>query len=795
MSKLFDLDSIPAEFLASVGGKARGLDQLIRNGYQVPQAFVVADIKDGEELANVVEKYHALGMEKVSVRSSATLEDGDDFSAAGQFSSFLNVSGDEELKKAIWDCVDSLNNPTVRKYSELFFKSANCKMTVIVQRMVDAKCAGVIFSHAPMRSGYTLVEAVQGLGENLVSGKMEAQQYRVKGTSIEIMPKDALLTKSQVIELGRLGKKAEEIFGRPMDLEWAMDADDNIHWLQARPITVGESVTMNELDCEIDPTNTVFTTGNIGEVMPGAVTPLTLSTNMLSLDWAIMKTYLDCGCIKEELSPYQFIVPYYNHMFFNMTMVYSIAHSVLGCTKEIMDISICGMVLDCPDSDMKDRSFFRKCVNMIPFMKLVLGGERAKKGMKKVVDELHFNLDSDVDDIYRQIIDNFKYLKAAHYYHYGASYYSGSSSKVLKAVVEKDFEDQEILSSLITGCLTQIEDFESANILRSMNSLAQLIIEDNPSMATADAAILEAYFNEKASPAVTEALEAFMARHGHRGILENEMMSFPWRDNRPSFCQSMCSVISSLSQNVSRNDTPWTVYAEQLLAKYKGSKRKFVERSILKARKGVCYREYTKSCIILVLDQFKQAYRKLAALMVEASILPDVESIFFLTQDEIGRLLDRDSSLVKKAIARKRLYPQQLKMRFPFVSIGMPQPISISQSNPNAKSFHGTPVSRGIATGIARVVHDEKDAAKLKPGEIMIAECVDIGWSPYYNIISGLVTEIGSALSHGVVVAREYALPTVVNVINVMDLIKTGDTITIDGNTGTVIKDSFEIGK
>jgi len=787
MSRIFDLENIPEENLSTVGGKARGLNRLINNGYQVPQAFAVTDIEEGEDLSSVVDKYNELGMDRVSVRSSATLEDGDDFSAAGQFSTFLNVSGPEDLKKAVWDCVASLHNLTAQKYSELFFKSANCKMTVIVQRMVDAKCAGVIFSRAPMRSGYSLVEAVPGLGENLVSGKMSAQQYRVRGNAIENMPANSLLTEAQVIELGNLGKKTEEIFGRPMDLEWAMDQDDSIQWLQARPITIGESVTMNELDCDIDPTGMVYTTGNIGEVMPGAVTPLTLSTNMLSLDWAVMKTYLDCGCFREELPPYRFIASYYNHMFFNMTTMYSIAHSVFGCTKETMDISICGKVLDGPDSDMPDKSFFRKAVNMVPFMKLVMGGERAKKGMQKVVDELHFNLDTNAHDLYRQILDNFKYLKRAHYFHYGASYYSGSSSAMLNSILDKDFKDKDQMASAIAGCLTQIEDFESANILRSMTALAKLIVEDNPTMAEADSSCLEKYFDEKASTAVKEALDAFMLRHGHRGILENEMMNLPWRDNRPSFCQSMCSILSSVSQNISRNETPWTDYADQILSGYKGAKRKLVENSIMKARKGVCYREFTKSRVILVLDRFKQAYRQLASLMVADAILPDVESIYFLTQDEIGRLLGGENSLVKKAMARKRLHPQQMKLRFPYSTIGLPQPISVSEADPDAKSFQGTPVSRGIATGIARVVHNEKDAAKLKKGEIMIAECVDIGWSPYYNIIGGLVTEIGSALSHGVVVAREYALPTVVNVINVMDLIKTGDKVTIDGNTGIVL--------
>jgi len=788
MSKIFDINNIPEEYLPAVGGKAKGLNNLIKFGFEVPEAFIVTDMTEGEDLSEVGKKYEASAMEEVSVRSSATLEDGKDFSAAGQFSTFLNVSGTERVIDAVRDCEASIRNETVLLYSKAFLRSADCKMTAIVQKMVKAKCAGVLFTKAPMRSGFVLVEAVPGLGENLVSGKMSAQQYRIRGNMIENMPENPLLTREQAIELSNAGKKAEKLFGIPMDLEWAIDENDCIQWLQARPITIGESVTMNELDCDLDSTNTVYTTGNIGEVMPGAVTPLTLSTNMYSLDWAVMKTYVEMGCFKEEQPPYTFIAPFYNHMFFNMTSLYRAGHCVPGCDKDSTDISICGKVLDdMPDCDMPDASFFEKIRNLIPFLRLLLGGDTAKNGMKKVVENLHFDLFTDKDNLYRQILDNFIYMKRAHYFHYGASYYSGGSTAILNSILAKDFEDQDELSSLIAGSLTQIDDFESANILRSMKELASLMIKDDPSTRTANVEELLDYFENKASEEVRDAQRSFMERHGYRGIMENELMNLPWRDNRISFCTSIRSVLASAGQEEQRSEKSWETYAELILSRYTGIKKKFIYKSILKARKGVRYREFTKSKVIYVVDQFKQAYRRLAQLMVEDNILLDIDSIYFLTQDEIGRLLKGEQSLVKKALARKRLYPQQKELSFPYAGLGIPQPISAAVSKPNAKVFQGTPVSRGIASGIARIVNDEKDASLLQKGEIMVTGCVDIGWSPYYSIIGGLVTEIGSALSHGVVVAREYALPTVVNVDNVRQLIKTGDYITIDGNNGSVV--------
>ncbi len=787
MTKIIDIQDINEELFASVGGKARGLNKLIRFGYKVPDAFIITDIDKDETFDSAVKHYEERGFNEVSVRSSATLEDGVDFSAAGQFSTFLSVKGGEEIKKAARGCVDSLNNESARRYASTFLQSAESKMTVIVQKMVNARCAGVIFSRAPMRPGFVLVEAVPGLGENLVSGKMSAQQYRVRGTSVENMPDHPILSRREAIQLGQAGKRAEELFGMPMDLEWAIDKNGEIQWLQARPITISESVTMNELDCDLDATNFVYTTGNIGEVMPGAVTPLNLSTNMYALDWGVKQTYIEIGCCNKNIPPYSFLASYYNHMFFNMTNIYRVNHACYGTSKESSDTSICGKVLEgLPGIDMKDLPAWRRIKNTIVFADLVFGGKKAKRGMDHVVKHLHFDLTQDMNGIYKQIIDKFDALKWAQYYHYRASYYSGGQSAMLNSL-DKDFADKDAFKALVAGCMTQNEGFESANVLRMMRVLAEEIIKDKPKAAEMDSTQLEEYICHNACAKVKQTYLDFMSRHGFRGLREPEIMSLPWRDNPESFFISLRSVLASVGKGVEREEKPWTSYAEELLSQYKGVKRKFIMGLIEKARRGVCFREYTKAKTIYVLDQFKQAYRKLAELMVEAEILPDTECIYFLLQEEVGRLLDGERSLVKKAMARRRIFPQQQEMKFHFAQLGIPQPIEATQSDTNTTMFQGTPVSRGTAQGFARVVRNEQDAALLQPGEIMVSTCTDIGWTPFYNIISGMVTEIGSALSHGVVVAREYALPTVVNASNVMQLIHTGDLITIDGNTGKVI--------
>jgi pyruvate,water dikinase len=95
-------------------------------------------------------------------------------------------------------------------------------------------------------------------------------------------------------------------------------------------------------------------------------------------------------------------------------------------------------------------------------------------------------------------------------------------------------------------------------------------------------------------------------------------------------------------------------------------------------------------------------------------------------------------------------------------------------------------ISPGTVRGKVRVVLSKTDAQSLKPGEIMVARFTDVGWTPYYGIVAGLITEIGSSLSHGAVVAREYGLPLVSNIENVTLLLKTGDSIEMNGTTGEI---------
>ena len=186
-----------------------------------------------------------------------------------------------------------------------------------------------------------------------------------------------------------------------------------------------------------------------------------------------------------------------------------------------------------------------------------------------------------------------------------------------------------------------------------------------------------------------------------------------------------------------------------------------------------------------MIDLFKTQYAHLASLLVADNILPDTDLIYFLTHEEIGDLASGDTSLVPLAVRRRKAHALQEALSFDDIYIGKPVP-NVYDAGQNDGLIAGVPVSNGECEGIVRIVNSADDADKLQKGEIMVAKFTDIGWTPYYSIVNGLITEIGSSLSHGAVVAREYGLPTIVNVKGATQLLKDGDHIVMNASKGTI---------
>ena len=795
--QIFDLFSIPETLLHEVGGKAKGLYLLYKSGLNVPKGFILYNIQTEDEIEKACDYYSNNHFENVAVRSSAKGEDGKDYSFAGQFSSFLNVKGRDNVKKAINDCLQSLKNDTALSYSNVFLHKRPSQMTVIVQEFINADKAGVSFSSDPMGKPYHyLVEAVNGWGENLVNGTMAADQYRIPSSELKNdKAYEKTTNEGHILNLSELKSicedmhKAKQSLNFEIDCEWAIDNNHQLFWLQARPITTDNTPTVDEFNCKLDMTNQVITRCNVGEMLPGAVTPLSLSTSVYSIDWGMRRMFVNIGAYPnmEAVPATSCIVSVKNHLFINLSTIYYFGKHVLAAGKEGADLSLCGKALpNMPDVDAPEANFFIRLRNFIRYIILLYSKNTAKRKIKAIADTLHFKETSSMEEQYTQLGSSLQQMHWALYYHYITSSYSGSMSSSLHIILEKDFSDKEELKARIAGVLENIEEIESVDILRSLREIARALLEEKPDITDLSAEELLVYL-EHCGTKSQNAYQYFLERHGHRAIREAEMRNRSWEDDKLMLANYLKMVISTGGEETESNKFNWKIQLEALLTGYNPVKAAVIKYLINQARYGVKAREFSKSMMIKIIDKFKKEYRILAKRLVEKQLLSDEDCIFFLTHEEIGTLINEsDTSLNKKALVRRRLLEEQKLFSFPEVSLGCPEPIEDNISQSNTKVFKGVPISRGIAYGKARIVKTIDDAKQLQKGEIMVAVFTDIGWSPYYCLINGLITEVGSALSHGAVVAREYSLPLIANIPFATKLIKTGDYLSLDGSTGEI---------
>jgi rifampicin phosphotransferase len=229
----------------AVGTKAATLAYLASRGLRVPEGFVVTtaacdriratpDIPP-EVWTEVLSHLEQLGDGPLAVRSSGLAEDLAEASYAGQYETVLGVEGAQAVASAIRRCLASAASDQVRAYRG----SGACpQMAVLVQRMVPAEVAGVVFTANPVSGdAEVLVSAVKGLGERLVSGEATPDEWVVRGNEVScVRSAEGAFDQDQARDIADLAKAVEHLLGSPQDIEWAM-ADGQAYVLQARPIT------------------------------------------------------------------------------------------------------------------------------------------------------------------------------------------------------------------------------------------------------------------------------------------------------------------------------------------------------------------------------------------------------------------------------------------------------------------------------------------------------------------------------------------------------------------------------
>ncbi|MCB1706760.1 MAG: hypothetical protein KDI17_17985 [Halioglobus sp.] len=776
----------------AAGGKAHGLKQLMDWQLPCPDGFVILDAGkpvSGDDLAAF---YRQLGEGKVAVRSSALGEDGEHASFAGQYETVLDVQGIDQLHSAIAQCVASLHSDRADAYQH-DQHIAPATMCVVVQKMVDAAVAGVLFTVDPVSNRYDrlVVDAVEGLGEALVSGEATPDHYEFDACGAlvyqELVGDSALLSAQQQQLLVNQARTAEQLAGQPLDMEWAIDREGQLHWVQARPVTTLAS-DLREFDTPLREGD-VVTRCNIGEMMPGACCPLTLSITGRGIEYGMQDmhvSYAGRPAITEDWTQVAFS---HGQMFINLSGAAAASETVWGVDVKSMGQTICGRIIPGLHPP-EQRHLLIRLAGFTRLLRYALTADKAIAAFKTELDRFHIDTSGDSRAVMRAIDDAVPVLNRAYCVHLQSSSTSGLTGSLLRAIMARGLENPDDLEAEASRLLAGATGVESAVLVEQLDDIARQIA----ALPTAQAAAFSeaeredalAWLLHDAPGAIAAAYQAFLQRHGHRGYRELCL-------RQPSWAQAPTELVTTIQTSVKARlggNTSDTAPAPIKLDELSGGLRWILP----KAHNAIRRREATKSMLVLTTYKLSEAYRVLGQRLVDQGVLADPDQVFFFSHAELIGLVDEVSQQGAGATPwadigeRRRLaLGFQDQIQFDEVCYGEPQPLDLRQRADDTEGvITGRPVSRGVVEGVARVARSVEEASALQPGEILVAPITDVGWTPYFNLIAGLITDIGSSVSHGAVIAREYGLPAIVNTRVGTRRIATGDRIRLNADKGIV---------
>jgi rifampicin phosphotransferase len=301
----------------------------------------------------------------------------------------------------------------------------------------------------------------------------------------------------------------------------------------------------------------------------------------------------------------------------------------------------------------------------------------------------------------------------------------------------------------------------------------------------------------EAQPFITE-FQAFLLRHGYRCPNDAELY-------HPRWAEAPEQVIELIKSYLSMDDTSSPVSTEQsrqqereqlkvqIAAQLNPIRLRIFHWLLDQAQNKIRLRDNNRSYVAKFLFPVRLLIAELGRRWSANGWLSFPDDIFFLTLYEIDDLVNSNDvseagkDLLTLVSKRKEAFEYWHTIVAPS-ALG-PGGIPLPDPEPTDTFLQGLPASSGRIRGSARIVRRLEEATRLSKGDILVTQGTDPGWTPIFPLVSGLVLEVGGQLSHGAIIAREYGLPAVINVLGAMHFIQDGQTIEVDGSSGRVYLD------
>lgn len=829
-----------------MGGKGAALSKIGMALDNIPDWFVASyegfdlETKEFKEglVEEVLERLKSFPDDTFfAVRSSAANEDSKENSFAGQFDTFLYVKKDDVINK-IKDVYMSVFSERIEAYRKENNITDILVPSVVVQKQINSEKAGVAFGANPVNSDIkeVLVTAVHGLGSSLVDGVATADTYTIKDNNIskEIAKKDYMhvrdedgnvkqieveeslkdkqvLTDEEVLEVRDLVKKTSDFFGRYQDIEWAIE-EGKVYLLQSRPIT-----TLGKRKNESAKIN-VFDNSNIVESYGGITTPLTFSFIRLVYEHVYIELCKIFNVKKEtiEMNSQMFknmLALIDGRVYYNLYGWYGLISMFpgLGNNKKFME-QMMGVKESLPDDlfPVPEATFKDKLGLVNSGFGLVKGFFTIRGMTDKFYDRLNDALekkDLDSMDLY-ELHDYYYELENKLLHKWDAPlvndflamiFYGQLKQKCRDIFKEEgDMVHNDLLCN--EGGIISAEPAkrikELAGIAKDDDELINLLLNDNILFVKKE---LPKYpeFNKK----LNEYLEKFSDRCLQELKLETETL----KDNPVSLYHSIATFATRMkTTKVEAVDSEKSrIEAEKKVKEV--LKNKPIERAkfnfILKqARYTVKNRENLRFERTRLFGRVREMFLRIGYILTSMNVIDDKRDIFYLEVDEVLYYIDGKSTTnnlreligIRKAQYNKykETMPDERFYSYGAVNIGndFKREKEVVESTEDAEfKLKGIGASPGIVRGKVRVIKNPANA-KLEQGEILVAEFTDPGWIMLFPAASGILVERGSLLSHSAIVSRELGIPAVVGITGLLDSLKDGDEVELDGTSGIVKK-------
>ena len=853
--------------LREVGGKAAGLDRLLGHGFPVPSARVVTadaytafvadpglreyldrlrdtdipppDLLEAERArvdAAFLEVQMPAAIEGsirkaasellspglLAVRSSATAEDLASASFAGQYRTFLEVGSEEAVLAAVRMCWASLWDPSVRAYRRRENIPENdLSMAVVLQVMAPAEWAGVMFTRDPLGDPQTArVEAVRGLGEALVSGRVTPSVYRVDRRNLEIRGAPQRGRPGFVEDLVRMGMRVERRLGSPQDIEWAHDGR-RLVLLQSRPITHRAHLRADDdgFDTVPEPGHT-YTPHGLAEMLPGVLPPLLWTINAPMLDNAFRELFADLDIPTPEVSGSLMAVGRFRgRAALNLSVLREAAASMPGGSAAEVERQYLGRVVG--DYDEPQKSAGNPLRRAVTGLRAVRVRKRVEDDVDLLVDATNFGMALGV------VLSSLSTNRLLRYrarvrdlawrgyeVEVAASAGAAAAYRSLEMALERwaGAEGASLWAQRITAgpaiadqagvnCAGELWSLYSAGVAREYGYDSVLGGPIGEALQRLEALGTEGH---QFVDAVNRTMRHFGSMAVYGGETWDEDPDFVW-DCIATMARSDadipdCAPKQRVAVTRQSRDVAFGELTRHLRGSWKWRLTRVLTGQIVDVRSRLLHklaadaalflelREKAKSALLILGGEEHRIIFEAARRLVASGHLTGEADVLLLADDELTTMLLGGEPVATEELIRRRDALENARAGEPLPETFQGQP-GVEQLDPaDGDSFEGWAASPGSVRGRVKVLEEVADGVNLEPGDIIVAHSTDPSWTPLFLIAGGIVLENGGPLSHAAIVAREFGLPAVLNLKGATKVFATGDHVEVDGTGGTVTR-------